>query len=48
MPCECLGIVFVSDHADGLSYYSDDKIAALLNMNQEELTCARRELLRAG
>jgi hypothetical protein len=50
--CDCQGLalylmlVTVGD-AEGLSYYSDEKAAALLGLNGAELMVARRQLLDA-
>jgi hypothetical protein len=40
-------LVTVGD-AEGLSYYSEAKIAELLSMSRDELIEARRQLMAAG
>lgn len=50
--CDCRGLalylmlVTVGD-AEGLSYYSDEKVAGLLGMGSSEVVAARRQLLGA-
>ena len=43
----CLFLITVGD-ADGLSYYSDGKVAGLLSMDPPQLAAARNNLIAAG